>query len=145
MNHEIQDASKKILHEAKMDEPARLLMTVPGIGYYSALLIASEIDDVNRFPDSSHVCSYTGLTPSTHSSGAVSYHGRITRTGSGYLRWALIECVQTHIRTQPESTITQFYNRLAKKKDASKAKVAAASKLLKVVYWVLKERRPHHG
>jgi hypothetical protein len=27
---------------------AKLLMTVPGIGYYSALLIVSEIGDINR-------------------------------------------------------------------------------------------------
>ena len=44
---------------------AKLLMTVPGIGYYSALLIVSEIGDINRFPDSYHLCSYAGLIPST--------------------------------------------------------------------------------
>jgi len=109
-------------------------MTVPGIGYYSALPIASEVGDVNWFPDSSHPCSYAGLTPSTHPYEAVSFHGPTTKTGSRYLRWALVECVQAHIRTQPESTITQFYNRLVKKKGVSEAKVVAAAKLLKVIY-----------
>jgi transposase len=44
---------------------AKLLMTVPGIGYYSALLIVSEVGDINRFPDSYHLCSYAGLIPYT--------------------------------------------------------------------------------
>ena len=39
--------SKKILMLAKEDEMASLLMTIPGIGYYSALLIVSEIGDIN--------------------------------------------------------------------------------------------------
>jgi len=55
--------------------------------YYSALLSVSEIDDVNRFPDSSHLCSYDDLTPSTHSSRAISYHVPITKAGSRHLRW----------------------------------------------------------
>jgi transposase IS116/IS110/IS902 family protein len=63
---------------------AKLLMTVPGIGYYSALLIVSEIGDINRFPDSYHLCSYAGLIPSTHSSGGITYHGSITKTGYHY-------------------------------------------------------------
>jgi hypothetical protein len=34
--------------------------------------------------------------------------------------------------------------RLAKIKGNSKAAVAAASKLLKIVYWVMKEKRKYH-
>ena len=123
---------------------ARLLMTILGIGYYSALLIVSEIGDINRFPDSYHLCSYAGLVPSTHSSGGITYHGSITKRGSKYLRWIMLECAYAHIRTDKKSNITQFYTRLAKIKGNSKAAVAAASKLLKVVYWVMKEKRKYH-
>ncbi|MGA9154868.1 MAG: hypothetical protein WBZ36_30145 [Candidatus Nitrosopolaris sp.] len=34
---------------AKEDEIASLLMTIPGIGYYSALLIVNEIGDINSY------------------------------------------------------------------------------------------------
>jgi transposase len=129
---------------AKEDEMASLLMTIPGIGYYSALLIVSEIGDINRFPDSYHLCSYAGLVPSTHSSGGITYHGSIAKRGSKYLRWIMLECAHVHIRTNKNSNITQFYTRLAKIKGNSKAAVAAASKLLKVVYWVMKEKRKYH-
>ena len=86
LNRQITETSRKIRQTAEHNEAAQLLMTIPGVGYYSALLIASEIGDVNRFPDSAHLCSYAGLTPSTHSSGGITYHGRITKNGSRYLR-----------------------------------------------------------
>jgi transposase len=145
LNHEIEQVSKRIRIEVEDDEYAKLLTTIPGIGYYSALLIVSEIGEIERFPDSQHLCSYAGLTPSTRSSGGVTYHGSITKTGSRHLRWILTECTQTHIRTEPDSSITRFYNRLAEKKGKAKATVAASMKLLKVVYWVMKEKRPYHS
>ena len=145
LNREIDQVSKKIMLEAKDDEYARLLRTIPGVGYYSALLIVSEIGEIERFPDSAHLCSYAGLTPSTHSSGGVTYHGNITKTGSRYLRWILTECTHSHIRTEPDSNMTRFYNRLVKKRGKAKATVAASVKLLKVIYWVMKEKRPYHS
>jgi transposase len=53
-----------------------------------------------RFPDSYHLCSYAGLIPSTHSSGGITYHGSITKRGSKYLRWIMLECVHAHIRNE---------------------------------------------
>ena len=121
LNDEINTVSKKILLLAQEDEMAKLLMTVPGIGYYSALLIVSEIGDINRFPDSYHLCSYAGLIPSTRSSCGMIYHGSITKTGSKYLRWIMLECLHAHIRNEKNSNVTQFYHRLSKKKGNSKA------------------------
>lgn len=139
----IADVSRRILKTSSEDEMARLLMTVPGIGYYTALLISSEIGEINRFQDSHHLCGYAGLVPSVHSSGGVTYMGKITKTGSKYLRWALIECVHTHVRCEKDSNITKFYNRIAARKGNSKAGVAAASKMLRVIYWMLKEKREY--
>lgn len=141
LNDEINTISKKILLLAQEDETARLLMTIPGVGYYSALLIVSEVGDISRFPDSYHLCSYAGLVPSTRSSGGITYHGKITKTGSKYLRWIMLECVHAHIRNEKNSNIAQFYHRISKKKGNSKAAVAAASKLMKVAYWIMKEKR----
>ena len=144
LEQEIKDVSTKIILLAKENKMAKLLKTIPGIGYYSALFLVSEIDDISRFPDSYHLCSYAGLVPSTHSSGGVTYHGNITKTGSKHLRWIMLECVHAHIRSDKNSNITRFYQRLAKKKGNSKAAVAAASKLLRVVYWIMKEQREYH-
>ena len=145
LNLEIHEASKIVCNEASNDESAKLLMTIPGISFYSALLLISEIGDVDRFPDSAHLVSYAGLASSTHSSGGTTYHGRITKAGSPYLRWVLNQCTWVHVRSQPEGSVALFYARLSKKKGRSKAMVAASAKLLKIVYWVLKEKRPYQG
>src|SRR5207237_1117799 len=58
LDSEINDVSRKIKLCVNENDIAKLLMTIPGIGYYSALLIVSEIGgDINRFPDSHHLCS----------------------------------------------------------------------------------------
>jgi transposase len=57
----------------------------------------------------------------------------------------MLECVHAHIGQSSEknSNIAQFYYRIARKKGNSKAAVAASAKLLKVVYWIMKERRTY--
>lgn len=145
LNLEIHEASKRICGEALNDESARLLMTMPGISFYSALLLVSEIGDVDRFPDSAHLVSYAGLASSTHSSGGSTYRGRITKAGSPYLRWVLNQCTWVHMRSEPDGNVASFYGRLSGKKGHAKAIVAASAKLLKIVYWVLKEKRPYQG
>jgi len=75
----------------KKDPRAVLLTTIPGISYYSALLIISEIGDINRFPTYGYLLSYGGLVPSVHSSGGRTRLGRITKEGSKWLRWILVE------------------------------------------------------
>ena len=64
--------------QAWPDESPRLLLTIPGIGPYTALLITEEIGDISRFPDSHHLCSYAGLALSTRRSGGKVRHGGIT-------------------------------------------------------------------
>ncbi len=46
VRREIRIASKRVQQLAEEDRDALLLVTIPGVGYYSALLIKSEIGDV---------------------------------------------------------------------------------------------------
>jgi transposase len=124
------------------DPRARLLTTIPGVGYYIALLIVSEIGDVNRFPDSESLCSYAGLVPEVWRSGDSTHHGSITREGSRWLRWALTQAVHTHLRH--ETNLTRFYRRLAGKKPSQMTVMATARKMLKVIYWMLRNSEPYH-
>jgi transposase len=124
------------------DPRASLLTTIPGVGYYIALLIVSEIGDVRRFPDSEKLCSYAGLVPTVRRSGGSTYHGGITREGSKWLRWALTQAVHVHIRS--ETNLTRFYRRLAETKPGQVAVMATARKMLKVVYWMLRNDEPFH-
>jgi transposase len=119
----------------------RVLMTVPGFGYYLALLVKAEIGDVSRFRSGDHLCSYAGIVPSTYSSGGVARHGRITREGSRWLRLAVFEAATTHIKY--DTAITRAYHRIAERGSRKVALVATARRLLPCRYSVLKNRKPY--
>ena len=104
-------------------------------------MLDSEIDDIGRFVRAAKLCAYSGLVPSVRSSGDTVHYGPITHRGSPIMRWVLTECVHSHVRYAPRSDVSVFYKRLAKKRGPAKAVVAAASMMLKVVYWMLRENR----
>ncbi|MDE0525200.1 MAG: IS110 family transposase [Thaumarchaeota archaeon] len=123
---------------------AQLLKTMPGIGNIVALALASEIGDISRFSDMDRLVSYFGLVPSVRNSADTVHHGRITKEGNSLVRHLLAEAVIVHVtfaRNRKVSTpISEFYERLSKKRGGSKAKVAAAAKMLRIVFWMLKKK-----
>lgn len=143
LDEEIKNLSQHLKELAKDDEEVKLLETIPGIGYYTALLVKSEIGDIARFPDGDRLCSYAGLVPSTHASGGTTRHGGITREGSRWLRWAMVEAAMTHVHKY-DTSITRAYHRIAERRGRQVATVAAARKLLMCCFSVLKNRRPYH-
>jgi transposase len=140
---EIKKLSKHLKELAEDDEEVRLLMTIPGIGYYTALLVKSEVGDLNRFSDGDKLCGYAGLVPSTHASGGMVRHGGITREGSRWLRWVMVEAAMTHVHKY-DTSITKSYHRIAERRGRQVATVAAARRLLMCCYSVLKNKRPYH-
>jgi transposase len=132
----IREITTKIKEVVSVTPQAQLLMTVPGISYYSALLILSEIGQIERFPSAKHLCSYAGLVPSVYSSGSKSFHGRITKQGSRWLRWI---CVEISIHTaNGDATFQNLYRRICRRRGLAMAKVAVARKILTVIYAMLK-------
>ncbi|MEM1589253.1 MAG: IS110 family transposase [Thermoproteota archaeon] len=142
-NGEIRRLSFELRHMACGDEDVKLLMTIPGLGYYLALLVKAEIGDVNRFKSGDHLCSYAGLVPSTRSSGGVTKRGGITREGSRWLRWAMVEATITHVKC--DTAISRSYHRIAERRGRKAALVAIARRLLLSCYRVLKSRRPYEA
>jgi transposase len=136
LSAQIASIDKCIEPMAEQNKEAQLLMSLSGIGYYSALLIVAEVDGVERFANAKKLVSYAGLCPSTRSSGGKERHGRITRTGSRYLRWILVEAAQK--AAYPWSPYGRFYWPVARKKGSGTARVAVARKLLESIYHMLK-------
>jgi len=134
VDRELKNAEREIEKAGKQYEEVKLMTGIKGIGVYSALIIYSEIKDCSRFSNEEKVFSYAGLVPRVHQSGNTSYYGRITKEGSTYLRWILVEAVRVHVRWCPDSKITKHYNKIKKKKGANVAATAAARKLLQVIY-----------
>ncbi len=137
---EIRAADQAIADVVAADTQAQLLCTIPGIGAYAALLIRSEIGDIQRFPDSRHLCSYAGLVPSVHASADKTRLGRLTKQGSAWLRWILVECSVHAINGAPQ--FRSLYYRVAKKHGGNVGRVAVARALLKTIYAMLKTQEP---
>ena len=136
LNGRIKEISDELKKKAEENEDARLLMTIPGVGYFSALAILAEIGDISRFSDAEKLCSYAGLVPSVDQSGTTRRYGSITKEGSKMLRWVVQECLWAHLERNG-THISRFFFRLASKKGKKIAAVAAARKLLVVIYWML--------
>ncbi len=138
-NDRIIQADLRIKEAVQKNRNAQLLESITGVGKFSALVIAAEIDDINLFYDSHKLAAFAGLVPSVRNSANTIRHGRIIRRGSPMMRWVLAEAIHSHVRFAKDSPISKFYLCLAKKKSASKAKMAAAAKLLRMIYWMMKK------
>ena len=142
LNCDIEDCDSRIIDAVAKNKQAQLLTTVPGIGNVTALVLASEIGDISRFPDMDRLASYFGLVPSVRNSASTTHHGSITKTGTSLVRHLLAEATIVHVvvakKNKEPTPISSFYERLAAKRGAN-AKVAAAAKLLRIVFWMLKK------
>jgi transposase len=132
---EIEKQNLQLREKARGDERVRWLKTIPGIGDYSAMLLLAEIGDLGRFSDKQALCSYAGLVPRVRESAGKAARGGITRQGSPWLRWIMVEAAQTAVRSSPAARA--YFQRLAGRKHRHVARVALARKLLCAVYALL--------
>lgn len=110
LNRLIRNVEREINRRASLDEDVRLLLSLTGVGVYSALLIKSEIGDIRRFPNYKKLISWAGLAPSLYQSGNVERHGRITKQGSRMLRWIMVEAARVAVRH--DARLRGFYERV---------------------------------
>lgn len=137
VSEEIRLVSREIDLRATADPRAAILESIPGIGHYSAMLILSEIGDISRFPTARHLVSYAGLNPSVHSSGGITHYGRITKQGSSYLRWIMVEVASVACRHS--ARLAAFHARIAHRHGRTTANVALAREVLTISYYILKK------
>ena len=136
-NQEIEKQNRQLSVEARGDARVRWLTTIPGIGMYSAMLLLAEIGDIRRFRDKQALCSYAGLVPRVRESAGKAARGGITRQGSPWLRWIMVEAAQVAERSSPAAQ--KYVARLRRKKHPHVARVALARKLLAAVYALLRD------
>ena len=119
------------LHEAFPQVDA--LIDIHGIGLYSALLIVGEIGEPWRFRSAKQVGTYAGLTARVNQSGDRCRHGGISRQGSPWLRWVLVQIAMRVVRK--DQRLRNFYTRVRKRSSSKKARVGVARKLAGIC-WV---------
>ena len=119
-----------------------VLTSIHGIGLFSALLIVGEIGEVDRFRTAKQVGAYAGLTSRVHQSGDHCYRGPISRQGSPWLRWILVEAAMKV--TREDAALKNFYTRVRKRSSAKIARVACARKLAEISWKRLRRWHAEH-
>lgn len=137
-NEALTEIDQRMAELASDDGNIRLLMSVPGISYYSAFVITSEMGNFSRFACAKQLTAYAGLCPRLSQSGMSRARlGSITKNGRARLRWMVVECANSAILCNQK--IQRLYWRVKKRSGcSSKAKVAAGRKLLTLCYHILK-------
>lgn len=141
----IRQLDRRIEKQAKADPNAQLLMTIPGIGPYRSLLLATELSPIERFPRPAELISYAGLAPITRSSGGHTRHGSIPKGANRWVRGALVSAIPTHVRIAPESSLSAAYGTLKERVGWRVARVAAARRLARTVYRMLEKGAEWRG
>ncbi|MDA8381101.1 MAG: IS110 family transposase [Actinomycetota bacterium] len=114
----------------------RAVQAIPGVGPVLAAIFVAEIGDVSRFKSAQHLASWAGLTPSHHESDTTVRRGHITKQGSRLVRWAAVEAVQ---RQRGATPIRAHHHRVADRRGKNIGRVAAARKLVTLVYYGLRD------
>ncbi len=139
LNNEIDLIEKKIISLVKDKAIYRRLQTIPGVGPVIAAAIIAAVNDPNIFKNGRQFASWIGLTPKQHSSGDTNHLGKISKRGNKSLRRLLIHGARAVLRCcdKKQDNVSLWLSNLKKRKHNSKATVAYANKLARIIWAVL--------
>ncbi|GAI17638.1 unnamed protein product, partial [marine sediment metagenome] len=140
LDEQIQVLEDKIAVMGIEDPQVKLLMTMPGIGYFSASMLVAEIGDIKRFRNDKKISSWAGLAPRISQSGGTLHIGRTGR-GNKRVTGIMVQCAQNASRFDPR--FKRFYDRYSKRRGKGKAMVAVAHEMIRIVYFMLKNNEPY--
>lgn len=140
VKNEIKILETKLEELVKIDYQDLLtrLVTIPGIGKKTALMLIILTDGFDRFEKASQLCSYAGLTPIIRQSGSsVNARPRISKIGNQKLRNLLFMCSFT--ASVHNKSCSEIYQRITNKGKSKKlALMAVCNKLLKQSFAIAK-------
>ncbi len=124
---------------ANKDSVCQRLMTVPGVGFITALTFKAGVDDPSRFKKSRTVGAHFGLTPRRSQSGETDFDGHISRAGDADVRCALYTAANAMLtRTAQWSSLKAWGMQIAKTRGHRRAVIAVARKLAVILHrlWI---------
>jgi transposase len=134
---EVSVADREIRTLFRDDPRLARLSTLPRVGAVTAAVVIAEVWDVGRFPSADRLCSWAGLTPSERSSDVHTRRGHISKQGSRWLRWVMVEVAA---RPDVDPHYRAFYDRIAARRGRKIARVALARRVLTLCYYALRDK-----
>jgi transposase len=115
-----------------------LIAGIPGIALITGMTFLTEIEDINRFPNTDNFAAYIGLIPSCHSSGEKENVGEITGRSHKFMREMLVESAWTAAGKDPALHLA--FGKLRQRMEPNKAIIRIARKVLNRIYYTLKNQ-----
>jgi transposase len=104
--------------------------------------LACRVGNVKRFPRSSSLANYWGLTPGCRNSGEKSQRlGNITKAGSSMARWLLAQVTINVLRK--DARLREWFKRIKRKRGSKIARVAVMRKLATIIWHMLSKRKTY--
>lgn len=119
---------KELRKQVSKNTVTKILQSVPGVGFITAITLYSEIIDMKRFSNEKQTAAFVGLVPSTRSSDENIYSNGISFRKNKFLRPIIIEAAWTAVKHDPAMTIK--YKELTKRMRPQEAIIRIARKLL---------------
>jgi transposase len=138
---QIQDFAKDA--PQRESEARRLLDSIPGVGPVTIEAFIAEVGDVRRFGSQKKVAAYVGLAPGSRESAGKRHDLRITKCGSGLLRWTLGQAAWRLV--SKSARWQRIHEQIAKRRGKKKAIVAVTRRLLCMMVAILTTGRPYHA
>src|SRR4051812_46061928 len=133
---EIASLDRRVADRLRDDAGYRAIQALNGVGPVLGAVFVAEIGNVHRFATARQLCSWAGMTPRHRESDTKVHRGSITKQGSRLVRWAAIAAVA---KNHGGDIIKGFYRQVAERRGRSIGQVAAARKLLTLVYYGLRD------
>ncbi|RUM95438.1 IS110 family transposase [Pseudaminobacter arsenicus] len=128
---------KMLLRMVRDDEACRRLMTIPGVGALTAVMLTTTIDDPDRFQRSRDVGAHLGMTPRKYASGEIDRNGGISKCGDASIRATLYQASLALLcRSQRWSKLRTWGMAAVKRRGVRRAIVAVGRKMAVLMHWV---------
>jgi transposase len=131
--------------EAKQNEAARRLTSIPGIGALNATALVAAVGDAQTFARGRdlNLAAWLGLVPRQATTGGKPCLLGITKRGSKYLRKMLIQGARAALPTLSRSNtrLGQWLRRLLARAHTNTVVVALAAKMARIVWALLRHNR----
>jgi transposase len=135
-DREIVSADRRVASRLRDHAGYRAIQALNGVGPVLGAMFVAEIGDISRFSSARQLCSWAGMTPRHRESDTKVRRGSITKQGSRLVRWAAVEAVS---KNHGGDKIKADYRRIAERRGHNIARVAAARKLLTLVFYGLRD------
>jgi transposase len=131
---------EEFAREARTDEAARLLTTIPGIGPLNATALVAAIGKAETFGRGRDLAAWMGLVPKQMTTGGKPKLLGISKRGNGYLRKMLIHGARAALPTlsKSETPLGGWLRGLMARAHVNTVVVALAAKLARIICAVLR-------